>query len=111
MTAISVISSPDDLAGFIRMNDPTNLIQYSYLYKSCLGGVERASLCVKASLQSKNDWKNGILHNSQYAIFFLDSDDKLTLISSGLDMPKFRKCKVKSLQHAAEKIVAYFQSV
>ena len=111
MTAISVISSPDDLAGFIRMNDPTNLIQHCYVEKSTLGGVERASLCVKASLQSKNDWKCGIFHNSQYAMFHLTSDDKLTMFSNGLNMPKFRKCKVKSLQHAAEKIVAYFQSV
>lgn len=105
------MSTPDELAGAIHINDSTQNIQHCYVDKSCLGGADKASLFVKASLQSKNDWNYGIFHNSQYAIFSLHSDDKLTLISSGMNMPKFRKCKVKSLQHAAEKIVAYFASV
>lgn len=110
MTALSVISTPDDFAAFIRMNDPT-MIQHCYVEKSTLGGVDRASLIVKASLQGKSDWKYGIFQNSQYAMFHLTCDNKLTLFSSGMNMPKFRKCKVKSLQHAAEKIVYYFASV
>lgn len=111
MTApFSVVSHPDQLAKDIFTIDPTH-IQHCYVEKSTLGGVNNASLFVKASLQSKNDWDGGIFHNSQYAIFSLHADNKLTLISSGLNMPKFRKCKVKSLKHAAEKIVAYFASV
>ena len=109
--AFSVMSSPDDLASLIRIQDPLNTIQHCYVQKSTLGGVDKASLMVKASLQSKNDWMNGIFHNSQYAMFSLDADDKLTLFAKHHTMPKFRKCKVKSLQHVAEKIASYFASV
>jgi hypothetical protein len=44
-------------------------------------------------------------------MFHLEHDGKMHLFSIGKDCPKFRKCKVNSLQHAAEKIVAYFQSL
>ena len=102
-------SDTANLATLLRLQDSTNLIRFLNVSYSNLGGDDRASLCVKISLQDNEDWTNGIFHNSPYAIFFLHSDEKLSLTSSGLNMPKFRKSKIKSLQHAAEKIVQYAQ--
>lgn len=105
------MSTAEEFDTLIRENDSTTVIRYSDTHRSTLGGENQASLLFRGSLQGKTEWINGILHNSQYAMFSLHSDNKLTLFSSGMNMPKFRKCKVKSLQHAAEKIVAYFLSV
>lgn len=60
---------------------------------------------------NKENWINGIYHNSRYAIFSLNCVGKLELISKGLGMPKFRKCSVKGSIHAAEKIVKYFEGM
>ena len=110
MQPISVISTPEDLSTLIRSVDPVETIKHLRASKATLGGEDRATLFVHASLQKKEDWSYNIFHNSPYGIFSISCDDKMTLISSGPNMPKFRKCKIKSLQHAAEKIVAYFES-
>jgi hypothetical protein len=60
------------------------------------------------SLDSNEKWFNGIFHNSNYVIFIIHADEnKLTLIGSGLKMPDFRKCKIKSFDHALEKVAEY----
>jgi hypothetical protein len=58
---------------------------------------------IRASRQDRSEWKNNIFHNSPYGIFKFDGV-KLELISSGMNMPKFRKCKCDSLEVAEKKI-------
>ena len=84
-------------------------IQHLKVSTSSLGGSE--SGFVHLSLDKKEDWINNIFHNSRYAIFTVGSDSKLELISKHYNMPKFRKCKVKSIEHVAEKIRNYCNSI
>ena len=84
-------------------------IQHLKVSTSSLGGSE--SGFVHLSLDKKEDWINNIFHNSRYAIFTIGRDNKLELISKHYNMPKFRKCKVKSIENVAEKIRNYCNSV
>jgi hypothetical protein len=62
---------------------------------STLGGIERASILVTLSFDSKETWANDILHNSRYAMFSIHSDMKIEKFS-GYQTPKFRKANYKS---------------
>jgi hypothetical protein len=100
----------ETLDSLIRMKDPTDCIKYNKVSYSELGGSS-ISLFVNASADNKEEWVNGIFHNSRYAIFSIQSDKgvyKLELISNGLNMSKFRKCKIKNLDDISDKVVAYF---
>lgn len=98
----------DILSSLIKQKDPLNEIGHVRVSYTALGGAERASLFVHASLQKKEDWPYNIFHNADYAIFCLDYQEKMELISRHYEMPKMRKCKIKSLEDAAHKIVSYF---
>lgn len=103
----------ETLDSLIRMKDPTNCIKYNRVSYSELGGSS-ISLFVNSSADESEEWINGIFHNSRYAIFSIQSDKgvyKLELISTGLDMPKFRKCKIKNLDDISDKIVRYFSEL
>ncbi len=105
-------SDANYLSGLIRMKDPTTIIPYCKVYHNSLGGC--SSLHIKASADNNDNWINNIYHNSKYAIFSLTEEkgvDKLELISSRFDMPKFRKCRVKNLDDVSDKIIAYFNSL
>lgn len=107
-----VSTDVENLEILIRMKDSTNNINYHKVSYSDLG--QSPSLFVHASADKINEWLNGIFHNSRYAIFSIQSDKgvyKLELISKGLDMPKFRKCKIKSLDDISDKIVLYFSEL
>jgi hypothetical protein len=82
------------------------LIAFPYVYidESSLGGS--TSKFIKISLDSRKDWSNGIYHNSRYAIFCI-RDEKIELISKHFNMPKFRKCKVKSDADIISKLIKY----
>lgn len=92
----------------IRNLDIIGRIRHLKVSESSLGG--HTSTFVHLSLDYKDEWVNGIFHNSRYAIFSI-SDGKVELISKGLGMPKFRKSKADNELKAAEKIVKYCQSV
>jgi hypothetical protein len=115
MTATSaplyVKTDADNLASLLRTLDPAGVIGYFDVSYSALGGEDRASIIVRATSEKKEAWINGILHNAHYGMFHLAYDGKIELFAKHHECPKFRKCKVKSLRHAAEKIVAYFQSL
>lgn len=100
-------SDVENLETLIRSLDVLNEIKYLKINYSDLGGADKASLFIHASLDNKEDWINGIFHNSRYVIFALHNDNKMELISKGLNMPKFRKCKVKSLEDIAARFVKY----
>jgi len=76
--------------------------------ESTLAG--HTSTFFRVSSQHQDEWQNGIFHNSPYGIFRLGLDKgttKLELISSGLNTPKFRKCKCSDELTALEKIRAW----
>ena len=110
-TPLYVKTDATNLSNLMRILDPCEVIGYFDVSYSFLGGKDRATIIVRATSEKKESWVNGILHNAHYAMFHLEHDGKMHLFSSGIYCPKFRKCKVNSLQHAAEKIVAYFQSM
>ena len=72
-----------------------------------IGGV---TLIVRLSGDLAKDWPHNIFQNSRYAIFSIDvNDGKIELISKRFDMPKFRKCKYKSEDSAAETLTNYIK--
>ena len=79
-----------------------------HIDESTLGG--RSSTFFKVSADAKEDWQNGIFHNSRYGIFHLYPEKgvmKLELISKGLNTAKFRKCKCSDEFQALEKIAKW----
>jgi len=75
---------------------------------STLGGgagpvFKRAAILITISLQPKNDWPNGILENSTYGRFSLDSTGGLEMFSGHARM-KFRKTAVKTVEEAIKKL-------
>ena len=83
---------------------------YVYSQVSTLGGVARASVMIKVSLDPKSKWPNGILHNSRYAMLHLGRNGVLEHFSGlphGRQGKKMRRTTVKSLKEAVEKINRY----
>ena len=87
-----------------------NLAHYTVEY-SALGGIEQASIIIKATDDPKETWINGIFRNSRHAMFHLTHDSKIELFAGHHSMPKFRKRKTKSTEHAAELIINYFKQL
>ena len=81
---------------------------YVYSQVSTLGGVARAAVMIKVSLDPKSKWANGILHNSRYAMFSLERNGTLESFSGSHRLgKKMRRTTVKSLKEAVEKINRY----
>ncbi len=92
--------------------DETKLIEllsgifpYYYVERSTLGGEENASIIVKVSFEAMERWINGIYHNSRYAMFHI-GEGKIEQFSRS-KTEKFRKCNAKSIEEAANKIIAW----
>ena len=83
---------------------------YYLVYYSDLGGADRASLMINTSLDKKEDWFNGYYQNSRFAYFALWDDSKIELLAKLHTMPKMRKCKIKTLEDAADKISNYLNT-
>ena len=86
-------------------NTQTTMFPFSSITESTLGG--RTSHFIKVSSQFKDEWQNGIFHNSPYGIFHLYPEKgvmKLELTSRGLNTPKFRKTKCEDQLEALMKI-------
>ena len=81
-------------------------------YISTLGGVERASALLCFSLDSKDDWSNGILENSRYMRFHIDTGGEIEQFTKSHKIPvKFRRCTVKDTAAAVAKIKQYFAKI
>jgi hypothetical protein len=86
--------------------DSLQEIKYISFDESNLGG--NSSYFIRLSLDKKQDWANGIFHNSRYAIFSISPrEGKIELLSKGAQMPKFRKSNIKNEANVANKIVTY----
>ena len=89
-----------------------NTFPHLHISESSLG--PNTSTFFKVSTQTQDEWVNGIFHNSPYGIFHLHSEKgvyKLELTSSGLNTPKFRKCKCNDELTALEKIQSWMNKI
>ena len=86
---------------------------------STLGGEHRISIIGKISLDKKNTWANGILHNSRWGLIHFFPDGTLdTIRMSGWGsyeerkkVPILRKSKNKTLIQAIDRMGKYFTVV
>jgi len=72
-------------------------------YVSTLGGKHRPTIMLTVSLQSKDQWKNGILENSAYAHISIDHNGVMEMFS-GCIVPKLRKSQIKSTEEVLTKL-------
>ena len=96
----------------INTKQPMTTVPHFYRTESTLGNS--SSVCFKVSCDAQAQWQNGIFHNSRYGIFFLREEGgklKLELTSNGLDTAKFRKCTVKSEEHAINKVLQWMGNI
>ena len=99
--------TPKDLKGLAQHLTLVISAPYTFVEGSVLGGLSRASMIIKVSLDPRSKWKNGIFHNSRYAMFHLGRDGALELFSKRYDLPKMRKSKATGIPDAARRINAY----
>lgn len=92
-----------------QVRNALSSLPYVSVNFSTLGSIEKASILVTISKQTREEWKNGILENSSYRMFHLQHDLRLESFS-GYNTNKFRAGKVKSVEHAIEKLKNWFQT-
>jgi hypothetical protein len=80
------------------------------LERSTLGGEHRAALMVRVSLDARETWENGILHNSRYSMFRVNSDG-VEQFARNYNVPKMRKAKAADVAAAFAKIAAWAAKV
>lgn len=84
-----------------------NLVPYPFKYiggsVSTLGGMHRPTIMLRVSLQSKDEWKNGILENSDYALVSIRHDGVMEMFSGSMK-PKLRKTSISSTHEAIVKL-------
>ena len=85
------------------------LIEGAEIVKVDNGCFSGDALYVLICLDPRDTWNHRIMENSAYARFELGEDWKLEQFVYS-KCAKFRKCKVKSLEHAAEKLNAYIKA-
>ena len=83
-------------------------MSFPYINTETTTLANHTSTFIKVSADTKETWINGIFHNSRYGIFCL-SDNKLELISKGLNTTKFRKCKCNDKETALTKISQWME--
>jgi len=88
-------------------------VKASYVHSqvSTLGGVSRAAIIVRVSLDPKSKWSNGIYQNSRYAMFRLDRNGTLEQFAQSYLLKKMRKQKATSVPDAIARINKYLSSV
>jgi hypothetical protein len=97
-------------AATIEENLKVEQIPHLHVELSTLGGVDRATIIIKISLDDKDTWVNGIYHNSRYSMFHLNGG-KLEQFSRNHKLPKFRKATIKSVDDVANKILNWVNKV
>ena len=70
----------------------------------------RESVFFNLALEDRDEWKYGIFQNAHFAQFvYRPEDGKLELIAKHYEMPKFRKCNVKSEDDCTSKLEEYIR--
>ena len=85
-----------------------HVFPYLQVTKDSLGGKDRPSLIIRASLDAKEHWHNGIFHNSRFLIFLLHHDGN-TSVTLGQRDPKFQQRKAKTPEEAIARISKWAQ--
>ena len=102
-TATAFVPTATDretLAASLAATFPVSSVQ-----RSTLGGDQNASLIVKLSLDTKEEWINGIFHNSRYAMFSIGGG-KIEMFSYSKTV-KFRKANANSVEEAISRLRAW----
>jgi len=73
---------------------------YVFIKIWTLGGEENASIMIKISLDKKENWTNGIFHNSRYYFFHIYRDGIVENFQCSYRVKKVRKKRVSSLKDA-----------
>lgn len=81
---------------------------FPYVAVSTATLAGHSSLHVRVSLDPRDQWVNGIYHNSRYSMFTI-RDGKIEQIAM-YGLAKFRKSKIKSLDDVASKLKKWFDS-
>jgi hypothetical protein len=97
---IPTATDRDTLAASLKATFPV-----SFVNRSTLGGEQNASLIVKVSLDPKEEWINGIFHNSRYAMFSVGGG-KIEMFSYN-KTAKFRKANASSVEEAISRLRAW----
>jgi hypothetical protein len=105
-------SDAEDLQGKIKA-------PYVSVHTSSLGGRERLTIMVTVSWQPKDQWKQGILQNSNYAMFSFYQDGTVEQFQLSvydermmrIKASKWRKTKVKSMDDFVSKLNTYIEKV
>lgn len=99
----------EKVAKFLRSNI---VAPYVHVEISTLWEVNRASALVKVSLNRKEEWTNGILHNSKYFMVRIDRNGEMEQFAKSYQIPKkLRKTRAKDMPEAVKKITAYINQV
>ena len=94
---IPTATDRDTLAASLKATFPVSSVN-----RSTLGGEQNASLIVKVSLDPKEEWINGIFHNSRYAMFSVGGG-KIEMFSYN-KTAKFRKANASSVEEAISRL-------
>jgi hypothetical protein len=108
MTDIVTLAQDSALAEIKESLQKCEAIKEFSVSQRALGGIP--SVFVNVSLDDKKTWINGIYQNSRYSQFVIHSDMKLEQISRHYMVGKHRKCKIKSAQNIAEKIITWAEN-
>jgi hypothetical protein len=89
-----------------KEQDITDKIQaeYKHVHISTLGGKENISILIQLSLDKKETWNNGILHNSRYYFFHIHNNGIIENFANSYKVKHIRKKTVKTLQQAIDYI-------
>lgn len=98
-----------------RLNSEINA-PYKNATVATLGGRDYASVLLTVSADPKDQWPNGILHNSRYGTFHIDSSGEVEHYSGSfnrLNEPRrnFRKRNVKSVDQLIQVINQHLDAV
>lgn len=83
------------------------VVPYARVTLSTLGGVERSSIMIGLSFESRETWSCGIFQNSRHMNISIDTKDFRLEHFSGWGCGKLRSGKNKTLEQAIGKIVAH----
>lgn len=108
MTDIVTLAQDSSLSEIKETLQKCKVIKEFSVSQSALGGIP--SVFVNVSLDDKETWMNGIYQNSRYSQFVIHNDMKLEQITRHYMLGKHRKCKIKSAQDVAEKIVKWAEN-
>lgn len=104
----TLFNTPDDIREWV-----SNLVRDSVIQAPFVSAIATRDekvgepvVAITASLDPKETWGGGWIHNSRFARIYIYGDGSM-VHNAGSNMPKFRKTKAVSLDDAVSKINHY----